>query len=60
MMQAAKDRIGTDRVRFSTAMARIWTWVVESGERRIGDTGTQRHVRPPGIVMGDPRFQNGP
>jgi hypothetical protein len=40
-MQAANDRIGTDRIRFSVAMARIGMWVVESGERRIGDTGSK-------------------
>ena len=59
-MQAAKDRISTDGIRFSAAMARIWMWMVEIGERRIGNTGTQRHVRTPGIVMGDPRFQDAP
>lgn len=53
-MQAAKDRVGPDRVRFSTAMARIWMWVVGSGERRIVDTGTQRHMRPAiGLCGGD-------
>jgi len=33
-------------------MARIWMWMVEIGERRIGNTGIQRDVRAPGIVMG--------
>jgi hypothetical protein len=41
-------------------MARIWMWMVEIGERRTGNTGTQRHVRAPGIVMGNPRFQDAP
>ncbi len=41
-MQPAKDRIDTDGIRFSAAMARIWTWVFKIGERRIGSTGTQR------------------
>ena len=59
-MQSAKDRIGADGIRFSAAVARIWMWVVDIGERRIGNTGTQRHVRTPGIVMANPRFQNGP
>ena len=52
-MQPAKDRIGMDGIRFSAAMARIWMWVVEIGERRIGNTGTQRHVRAPGVVQLD-------
>jgi hypothetical protein len=59
-MQAAKDRIDTDGIRFSTSMARICTWEFKIGERRIGNAGTQRHVRAPGIVMGNPRFQDAP
>jgi len=59
-VQPAKDRIGTDGIRFSAAVARIWMRVVEIGERRIGYTGTQRHVRAPGIVMKHPRFQDAP
>ena len=34
--------------------------MVKIGERRIGNTGTQRHVRTPGIVMANPRFQDAP
>src|SRR5258706_13220095 len=41
-------------------MARIGMRRVERGERRIGNTGTQRHVRAPGIVMRYPRFQDAP
>lgn len=41
-MQSVKDRIGTDGIQFCAAMARIWMWVVEIGERRIGNTGTHR------------------
>ena len=59
-MQSAKDRFGQDGIRISAAMARIWMSVVEIGERRIGNTGTQRHVRARGIIMGNPRFQNAP
>jgi hypothetical protein len=40
-MQPAKDRIDTDGIRFSAAMARIWTWVFKIGERWVGNTGTQ-------------------
>jgi hypothetical protein len=29
VMQPAKDRIGTDGIRFSATIARIWTWVDE-------------------------------
>ena len=39
-MQPAKDRIDTDGIRFSAAMARIWTWVFKIGERRIGNDAT--------------------
>ena len=56
VMQPAKDRIATDGIRFSAAIARIWTWVFKKGEGRIGNTGTQCRVRAPGIVMGNPRF----
>jgi hypothetical protein len=59
-MQSAKDRISTHGIRFSAAMARIWMEVIKMGEQRIGNAGTQRHVRAPGIVMGDPRFQYAP
>jgi hypothetical protein len=41
-------------------MARIWICVVEIGERRIGNTGTQRHVWTPAVVVGNPRFQDAP
>ncbi len=59
-MQPAKDRIDADGIRFSAPMARIWTWGFKIGERRIGNTGTQRLVRAPGIVMANPRFQDAP
>jgi hypothetical protein len=54
-MQPGKDRFGSDGIRLSAAMARIWMWVVEIGQRRIGNTGTQRHVRAPGFVTADSR-----
>jgi len=59
-MQPAQDRIDTDGIRFSAAIARIWTSVLKIGVRRIGNSGTQRHVRAPGVVMGNPRFQDAP
>src|SRR5438552_594616 len=59
VMQSAEDRIGTDCVGFPVAMARTGLLVVTPRGRRIGNTRTQRHVRAPGIVMGDPGFQNG-
>jgi site-specific recombinase XerD len=31
-----------------------------SVKRRIGNTETQRHVRAPGVVMRDPRFEDAP
>jgi hypothetical protein len=31
-MQPAKDRIDTDGVQSSAAMARIWTWVFKIGD----------------------------
>ena len=52
-MQSAKDRTSTDGIRFSAAVARIGMWTVEIGERRIGNTGTQRNVRTSGIVNGE-------
>src|SRR5208337_3575873 len=41
-------------------MTGIGMWVVEIDKRRIRNTGTQRHVRAPGIVMVDPRFHDAP
>ena len=54
VMQSAEDRIGTDGIRFPVAMARTGLLVVAPRARRIGNTRTQRRVRAPGIVMGDP------
>jgi hypothetical protein len=34
-MQPAEDRIGTNRIGFSAAMARIWMRAVDVGGRRI-------------------------
>ena len=58
-MQSAEDRIGTDCIGFPVAMARTGLLVVATRGRPIGNTRTERHVRAPGIVMGDPGFQNG-
>jgi hypothetical protein len=55
-MQAAKDRIGADG-RFSTAIARIWTWVDEGTDRRIGNAGSERHMWASAIVMSDPGLE---
>jgi hypothetical protein len=52
-MQSAEDRIGTDCIGFPVAMARTGLLVVAPRGRRIGNTRTERHVRAPGIVMGD-------
>jgi hypothetical protein len=43
-MQSAKDWIGMDGKRLSAAMARFRMRVGELGERRIGNTGTRRHM----------------
>jgi hypothetical protein len=43
MVQPAKDRIGTDGIRFSAAMARTWMQVAEIGGRRIGYKPSWRH-----------------
>jgi hypothetical protein len=59
VMQPAKDGFGSDGIRLSAAIVRIWNRVHEGTDGRIGNTGTQRHVRAPGVVMGSPRFQNG-
>jgi hypothetical protein len=59
-VQPAKDRIGTDGIRFSAAVARIWMRLVDVGGRRIRYARTQRHVRTPRIVPGNPRFQDAP
>jgi hypothetical protein len=40
MMEAAKDGIGTDGVRFFAAIARMGTWVDEGADRRMGDAGS--------------------
>src|SRR6266436_801064 len=54
VMQSAKDRLGSDGVRFSAAMARIWMRVVAIGGRGIWDAWTQRHMRTRGIVVRNP------
>ena len=59
-MQPTQDRLGMDGVRFSESMARIGLWGLDMGERRIGETGTERHVRTAKIVVGNPRFQDAP
>ena len=59
VMQSAEDRIGTDCIGFPVAMARTGLLVVATRGRPIGNTRAERHVRAPGIVMGDPGFQNG-
>jgi len=53
-MQSAEDRVGTDCVGVPVAIARTGLLVVAPLGRRIGNTGTQRHVRAPGIVGGNP------
>ena len=60
VMQPAKDRFGTDRIGFSATMPRRRSREDDGVDRRIGYTGTQRHVRAPGVVMGSPRFQDAP
>jgi hypothetical protein len=40
MMQAAKDGIGTDGIRFFAAIARMRTWVDEGADRGMGDAGS--------------------
>jgi hypothetical protein len=55
-MQPAKDEIGMDGVRLSAAMARFGMRVGELGERRIGNTGTQRHMGAPCIVVRNPQI----
>jgi hypothetical protein len=54
VMQPAKDRFGSDGIRLSAAMARIGDREDEGADRRIGTTGTQRHVWASAVVMGDP------
>jgi len=39
VMQLAEDRIGTNRIGFCAAMARIWMRVVDSGRWRIRNAG---------------------
>ena len=56
VMQAAKDRFGSDGIRLSAAMARIGTREDEGTDWRIGNTGTQPHVWASAVVMGDPGF----
>ncbi len=56
-MQPTQDRLGVDGVRFSAAMARIGLWGLDMGERRIGETGTERHVRTAKIVVGNHDFK---
>jgi hypothetical protein len=56
VMQPAKDRFGTDRIGFSATMPRRRTREDDGTDRRIENTGTQRHVRAAAIVMSDPGF----
>ena len=60
VMQAAQDRIGADGIRFSEAMARTRMQIVKNDDGRIGKTGTERHVRTSGVVVGNPRLQDAP
>src|SRR5258708_2124199 len=48
-----------DSIRLSAAMARTGLCVVEIVGRRIRHARTKCHVRTPGIVMRNPRFQKG-
>ncbi len=50
MMEAAKDRMGTDGVRFSSPMARKGSEGGEGRGRRIRNSGAQAHVPTPGVV----------
>src|ERR1022692_5180010 len=60
VMQSGKDRFRMDSVRLFATMARTRLLLVAERRRRIGNTRTECHVRAAGIVMGNPRFQNGP
>jgi hypothetical protein len=53
-MQFAEDRFGTDRIRFSPAMAWAGTWKDEAAGPGIGNTGTQCHMWASAVVVGDP------
>ena len=55
-MQSTQNRTGTDGIRVSAAMTRIWIGMVELAERRIGYTRTQRHMWAPCIVVRNPQF----
>src|ERR1022692_1104401 len=59
-IQSRKDRFRMDSVRLFATMARTRLLLVAERRRRIGNTRTECHVRAAGIVMGNPRFQNGP
>jgi hypothetical protein len=56
-MQAAKDWFGTDRIGFSATMPRRRSREDDGTDRRIGYTGTQRHMRAATIVMSDPGLE---
>jgi hypothetical protein len=49
-MKPAKDRFGSDGIRLSVAMARSGNREDEGTDRRIGNTGTQRHVWRSAVV----------
>ncbi len=53
-MQSAEDRFGTDRMRFSPAIAWAGTWKDEAVGRGIGNTGTQCHMWASAVVVGNP------
>jgi len=59
-VQSAEDRLGSDRVRFPAALARIGLSDVANGRGRTGNTRTERHVRTGSVVMGGPHSQDGP
>ena len=58
MMQPTKDGCGPNGIGFSATMSRTRLRDGLRGGRRIGNPGTQRHVRAPAIVVGDPGFQD--
>jgi hypothetical protein len=55
-MQTTQCRFCADGEWFAAAVARIETRK-EITNRRIGNTGTQRHMGPSAIVVGDPGFE---
>jgi hypothetical protein len=54
MMQPTKDGCGPNGIGFSATMSRTRLRDGLRGGRRIGNPGTQRHVRATAIVVSDP------